>query len=108
MFCDSIYQDRPIYTIKIDILFVYPAKLCYTPDIFSYIFCHIFMKNTISSHFFLGLGTPSLHIFQGAYSTACANGSELEAWQMLPGMVVKCYTLDKPFFKCPYALKILI
>ena len=74
-----------IYTIKIDILFVCHAKLCYTPDILSYIFHDISMINIqMSSQFFMGLGTSSLDIFWGAYSTAELQiGSELEACQML-------------------------
>ena len=34
-----------IYTIQIDNLCARHAKLCYTPDIFRYIFWHIFIKN---------------------------------------------------------------
>ena len=54
-----------IYTIQIDNLFVCHAKLCYSPDIFSYIFCHIFMKYIDIFTIFSGIRNTTLrHILE--------------------------------------------
>ena len=63
-----------IYTIKIDILFVCYAKLCYTPDILSYIFCHIVMKNTDIFTICSVIRNTNLRHILGVYASASANG----------------------------------